>query len=140
MKNERKVLINFKSGQRCTHNPIKTGDGNSCKSSQPLQMVNPFIEKLHPRRSNLIAQSSIAFHNANAKGDVRLTLIAMLAIHQLCKYIYIYIYTLFYISNTFISKARLKLPKNQANARQHPEVICNLKIIHILHPPYHPKR
>ena len=30
-------------------------------------MVNSFIEKLHPRRSNLIAQSSIAFHNANAK-------------------------------------------------------------------------
>ena len=27
----------------------------------------------------------------------------------------------FYISNTFISNARLKLPKNQANAKQHPE-------------------
>ena len=27
----------------------------------------------------------------------------------------------FFISNTFISKARLKLPKNQANSKQHPE-------------------
>ena len=30
-------------------------------------------------------------------------------------------YTLFFISNTFISNARLKLAKNQANAKQHPE-------------------
>ena len=28
----------------------------------------------------------------------------------------------FFISNTFISKARLKLSKNQAKAKQHPEV------------------
>ena len=28
---------------------------------------------------------------------------------------------LFFISNTFISNARLKLTKNQANAKQHPE-------------------
>ena len=27
----------------------------------------------------------------------------------------------FFISNTFISNARLKLAKNQANAKQHPE-------------------
>ena len=27
----------------------------------------------------------------------------------------------FFISNTFISKARLKLAKNQANAKHHPE-------------------
>ena len=31
------------------------------------------------------------------------------------------LYTLFYISNTFISNARLKLATNQANAKQHPE-------------------
>ena len=30
-------------------------------------------------------------------------------------------YTLFFISNTFTSNARLKLAKNQANAEQHPE-------------------
>ena len=30
--------------------------------------------------------------------------------------------TSFFISNTFISNARLKLAKNQANAKQHPEV------------------
>ena len=30
-------------------------------------------------------------------------------------------YTLFFISNTFIRNARLKLAKNQANAKQHPE-------------------
>ena len=30
-------------------------------------------------------------------------------------------YTLFLISNTFISNARLKFAKNQANAKQHPE-------------------
>ena len=28
----------------------------------------------------------------------------------------------FFISNTFISNAKLKLAKNQANAKQHPEV------------------
>ena len=27
----------------------------------------------------------------------------------------------FFVSNTFISNARLKLAKNQANAKQHPE-------------------
>ena len=30
-------------------------------------------------------------------------------------------HTLIFISNTFISNARLKLEKNQANAKQHPE-------------------
>ena len=30
-------------------------------------------------------------------------------------------YTVFFISNTFISNARLKLTKNQAKAKQHPE-------------------
>ena len=30
-------------------------------------------------------------------------------------------YPLFFIGNTFISNARLKLAKNQANAKQHPE-------------------
>ena len=30
-------------------------------------------------------------------------------------------YTLFFISKTFISKVRLKLEKNQANSKQHPE-------------------
>ena len=45
------------------------------------------------------------------------------------------LYTLF-----FLSSSRLKLAKNQANAKQHLEVnFGNLKIIHILHPRYHPK-
>ena len=46
-------------------------------------------------------------------------------------------YTRFFISNTFISNARLKLAKNQANAKKHPEVLpfevlnfCHLKIMH----------
>ena len=30
-------------------------------------------------------------------------------------------YTLFFISNAFISNARRKMAKNQANAKQHPE-------------------
>ena len=30
-------------------------------------------------------------------------------------------YTLFFVSITFISNAGLKLPKNQANVKQHPE-------------------
>ena len=38
----------------------------------------------------------------------------------------------FFVSNTFISNARLKLAKNQANVKQHPNT-------HILHPRYHPK-
>ena len=47
----------------------------------------------------------------------------------------------FVISNTFISNARLKLAKKQANAKQHPEAeLCGyLTIVHILHPLYHPK-
>ena len=32
-----------------------------------------------------------------------------------------FIYTFFFISNTFISNARLKLAQNQTNAKQHPE-------------------
>ena len=41
----------------------------------------------------------------------------------------------------FISNARLKLAKNQANAKQQQLRLnfCYLKIIHILHPRYHPK-
>ena len=40
----------------------------------------------------------------------------------------------FFISNTFISKTRLKLAKNQANATQHHEAdFCYLLIIHIVH-------
>ena len=31
------------------------------------------------------------------------------------------LYTLFFISNNFISNARLKLAKNQAHVKQHPE-------------------
>ena len=30
-------------------------------------------------------------------------------------------YTLFLINSTFISNTRMKLPKSQANAKQHPE-------------------
>ena len=35
-------------------------------------------------------------------------------------------YTRFFISNTFISNARLKLAKNQAKANQHPEAELQL--------------
>ena len=42
----------------------------------------------------------------------------------------------FFVRITFLSNVRLKLTKNQANSRQNPEV---LKIIHIVHPRYHPK-
>ena len=39
-----------------------------------------------------------------------------------------------------IRTARLKLVRNQANAKQHPELnFCYLKIIYILHPGYDPK-
>ena len=50
-------------------------------------------------------------------------------------------YTLFFfISNTFISNARLKLAKNQADTKQHPEVkLLLFDIIHTLHQCYHPK-
>ena len=44
----------------------------------------------------------------------------------------------FYISSTFISNARLKLAKTQANAKKMLS-ICFLKIIHILQTRYHPK-
>ena len=38
-----------------------------------------------------------------------------------------------FISNTFLSNARLKLKKNQADAKQHPDVELQTKIIgHIL--------
>ena len=46
----------------------------------------------------------------------------------------------FFISNTFISNARLKLAKNQAKAKQRPEAeILLFKIIRFLHPCYHSK-
>ena len=51
-------------------------------------------------------------------------------------------YTLFLISNTLKSNARLKLFKNQASAKQHPEAECllfELKAIQILHQRCHPK-
>ena len=53
----------------------------------------------------------------------------------------IFIITLFFISNTFISNARLKLAKNEANAKQHSEaeLLLLLEIIHILYPRYHLK-
>ena len=41
---------------------------------------------------------------------------------------------------SFISNTRLKLAKNQANAKQPLKLnFCYLKIIDILHPYYHPK-
>ena len=43
----------------------------------------------------------------------------------------------FFINNTFISNARLKLTKNQARAKQHRE--AELIIICFLHSSYHPK-
>ena len=45
-----------------------------------------------------------------------------------------------FISNTFISNVALKLAKNQANAKQHPEAeLLLMEIIPILHSRYHPK-
>ena len=47
---------------------------------------------------------------------------------------------LFFITYNFISKARLKLAKNQAKTKQHPGAdFCYLKIIHFLYPRYHPR-
>ena len=49
-------------------------------------------------------------------------------------------YTIFFISNPFISNARLKLAKNQTDTKQHPEAkLLLFDIIHILHQRYHPK-
>ena len=45
-----------------------------------------------------------------------------------------------FISNTFISNARLKLAKNQLNAKQHPETeLLLFENLHIFHQRYHPK-
>ena len=44
-------------------------------------------------------------------------------------------YTLFFISNTFISNARLEMAKNQAKAKQQPET---KPLLCFLHPCYHP--
>ena len=43
-----------------TQNPVKAGDGDSFKNSQPLQAVNYFLKKPHLRclTSNLIAPFS----------------------------------------------------------------------------------
>ena len=42
-------------------------------------------------------------------------------------------YTRFFIKNTFISKTRLKLAKNQANTKQHPEAeLLLFRIVHII--------
>ena len=50
-------------------------------------------------------------------------------------------YTLFYISNTLTSNARLKLAQNQANANQHPETELLLfeNYSHFSSTLYHPK-
>ena len=49
-------------------------------------------------------------------------------------------YTLFFISNIFISNVRLNLAKNKAKAKQHPEAeLWCLKIIRFLHSRYQPK-
>ena len=46
----------------------------------------------------------------------------------------------FFIINTFISNARLKLAKSQANAKQNPEAeLLVFEIIHIFHQRYNPK-
>ena len=46
----------------------------------------------------------------------------------------------FFISNTFISNARLKLAKDQENAKHTLRLgFSYLKIMHILQPRYHPK-
>ena len=46
--------------------------------------------------------------------------------------------TRFFISNTFISNARMKLAKNQAKAKQHAEAEF-LLLMCFLHPLYQPK-
>ena len=45
----------------------------------------------------------------------------------------------FFKSNTFISNARLKLAKNQAKAKQHPETELLLFEDYFLYPSYHTK-
>ena len=46
----------------------------------------------------------------------------------------------FFISNTFISKARLKLSNSQQMLSNTLELnFCYLKVIHVLHANYHPK-
>ena len=40
---------------------------------------------------------------------------------QVVLYAYIWIHAFLYLSNTFISNVRLKLAKNERNAKQHPE-------------------
>ena len=45
------------------------------------------------------------------------------------------VHVFFKKSNTFISNARLRLAKNQVEAKQHPDTeFCYLKIIHFVHP------
>ena len=49
-------------------------------------------------------------------------MVVMIKTDQLiAKYVKSWIKTLFYIKNTFTSNVKLKLVKNQANAKQHPE-------------------
>ena len=46
----------------------------------------------------------------------------------------------FFISNIFISNAKLKLANNQAKARQHPEVeLLLFENYSLFYPRYHPK-
>ena len=51
-----------------------------------------------------------------------------------------FIINAFFIWSTFINKTKLKLAKNQAKVKQHPELnFCYLKIVCFLHPHYHPE-
>ena len=79
-------------------NPVKAGDGDFFENNQPLQAVNCFLKSSTSDAGAAILlrlqrQFNIAFNNVNAKYDFRLTLIATLTIHQLCKCIWImYVY------------------------------------------------
>ena len=51
-----KIFKNLKSNQpptsqRRIQSPVKIGDENFCENSQPVQVVNFSLKKLHPKRS-----------------------------------------------------------------------------------------
>ena len=81
------------------------------------------IQFLYIELKNIIV-SDIFFSNS--------TIISLLPVPQLHAFLF--------VSNTFVSNARLKSGKNQVNTKQTPKLnFCYLNIIQNLHPRYHPK-
>ena len=85
-----------------------------------INMINFCLEKLYTKYRETIPRSFPKNQNLPYLWINSLKLYSLFFLYVKLRAIKIH-YTLFFISNNIISNARLKLAKNQANAKQHPE-------------------